>query len=365
MVSCANGDKSMSQQQNSFGPTLSSMRDPRIASYLSIIPGLGQIYNLEPRKGILFFLVGLTNFVSIIVLLWRQQLLNILRAASQELNIAPNPEIADALASLHAGSPALSILFILFIAFTIYAMRDAHDRAMLVRKNEIYAPYVMHLSEATSGSYLFHAVLMITLVLFAFFFLLPSPPHVQVTDIEFLNTQVESKTIQKTNKVSDKNTEAMRDPATKRVAKNPTPQEGARSQPAQTPRAMQKPSAHEAPSQPATRPAQPSKPVTATSEPKPPMNTTPAKPAIHPLAPPVVPARDPSVPQPLQKTDTASLNKTVSPPVNALPALNKPASDPSKLLSSLKPASAPTTNGPSPEHIAIRSNGAPLLIASS
>ncbi|MBX9690850.1 MAG: sugar ABC transporter permease, partial [Cyanobacteria bacterium] len=50
-------------------------QNPAIAAALSVIPGLGQIYNLEPRKGVLFLLVGLSNLSIITSLLFIRPLL--------------------------------------------------------------------------------------------------------------------------------------------------------------------------------------------------------------------------------------------------------------------------------------------------
>jgi len=357
-------------KQTQFGIELPMMRDPVVATSLSLIPGLGQIYNLEPRKGVLFFFVAMTNVVLISTLTWSQQLVKSLSGFSQEFNVVPNSDIVHALSNFHAGSPALTVLFGLFIAFIAYAMRDAHDKARTVKRQAIYASSSMHIDEATSGSYLVHAAMMVTLVLFAFFFLLPSPPNVQITEISFVKTEMETaKPKTPTKNKATHNNDAVRNPNIKRIENNPekTSTGGPRantvertspakpkteSKPEVKPEAQKQPTPNktEKPAEAAPKPAEPAK--------------TPAQPRVNPISQPA--SMNPT-PSPLQPTPLKPVppTPTLGQPTNSSKV---PAVDPSKFLSSLMPAAATTsgTQAPSPQSLNVKSaHGAPLLVASN
>lgn len=372
----------MNKNQDQVGIHLPALRDPVVATSLSVVPGLGQIYNLEPRKGILFFLVGFTNILMIGLLVWSQQLIQVVKTISTEYNITPNPDVAHALGGYHIGSPSLNVLLVLFAAFIAYAMRDAHDRATIVRRNTIYAPSAMHIAEASSGSYLFHAALLATLVLFAFFFLLPSPPKPQVTVIEFVNPKLETKTPPRTKKAAAINAESLRDPKLDRVVRDPSTnnaggsnQSTARaSNPTRT-RADSKPSRPVTEQKPQTRPA---------SEPKQSPAKTDTKPSV---SEPEEASKDTPRPKPVVQvvkpiTTPSSLLNTLKPepaqppslkPLPPLPTVNRSDSspisnvDPTKLLASLTPTSTPTQSGsvPSAQSVSVKSAGAPHAVASN
>ncbi len=366
----------MNYKQDSFSLQLPVTRDPAIASSLSVIPGLGQIYNSEPRKGLLFLLVGITNILLLGLLSWSKQLVDSLSALGNELNIRPNGDIVSALSNFHPGSPSMTLLMILFLAFIGYAMRDAYDRAKVVRRNSIYAPVVMHMDEASSGSYLFHAALMATLVVFAFFFLLPTAPKAQVTVIEFITPTIQSPTKPKTHNRADKNAEAMRDPKLKNIVKNPSqnsntgaaPQSRTPSAKPQTenkPAAASKPAETRKESTPAkTEPAKVSKPVETKPAASAPAPQT-AKPNISPIAPQN--ATTP-VPNPIKPPVLLPVAAPVLPQMKAPSAQPRTTMDPSKMLPGLMPASAPSTPSliPNPAGVAVKStHGAPQLVASN
>jgi TonB family protein len=365
----------MNYKHDPYSMQLSVTRDPAVATSLSVIPGLGQIYNSETRKGLLFLLVGMTNIFLLGLLSWSKQLVSALSAFSSEFNIRPNGDIVNALSNFHPGSPSMTMLVILFVAFIGYAMRDAYDHARTVKRNAIYAPVVMHMDEASSGSYLFHAALMATLVLFAFFFLLPTPTRPQVTVIEFLNPKIETQIKQKTKNLATKRAEALRDPNLKQIVQNPSqnanlgaqsPHRTSLSKPTPQNKPAEASKSAEAPKQSApakTEPVKESKPV----ETKPAASAPPAQPAkpnIRPIAP---------------QSASAPTPNPIKPPVLrpvALPALmpqapaNQPkaALDPAKMLEGLMPMSAPSkpSQVPAPTGVAVKStNGAPVLVASN
>lgn len=363
----------MNYKQDSISLQLPITRDPAVATSLSVIPGLGQIYNSEPRKGLLFLLVGMTNIFLIGLLSWSKQLVESLSALGHELNIRPNSDIVAAMENFHPGSPSMTILAILFIAFIAYAMRDAYDQARIVRRNTIYSSVVMHMDEASSGSYLFHAALMGTLVLFAFFFLLPTAPKVQVTDITFVSPTIESPVKPKTHNRAEKNAQSMRDPKLKNIVQNPSQNSniGASTQhrtSVSKPQPENKPTTQTKPAE-ATKQSAPAKtePVSKPVETKP-ASSAPAaqtaKPNISPIAPQHATNPLPNPVQPPVLRPVAPLMPQLQAPASA----TKSTSDPSTMLAGLVPVSARSTASavPNPTGVAVRSKtGAPVLVASN
>lgn len=182
-------------------------RDPNMAGLMSVVPGLGQLYNGENRKGLLFLCVGAINFIIFLSLMFNSAVLSAIAGFGQSFNIQPNVLLLGAMTSLNLGSPASLVLMGLFLAFMAYAMRDAYDHAARLHRKHIYADAIMEMPEATSGSYLFHVACMVTFLILAFFFLIPPPPKVQITDIEFIQNQQEVKRKIKSHRKAEKNSE--------------------------------------------------------------------------------------------------------------------------------------------------------------
>ena len=153
------------------------------------LPGLGQIYNGQTRKGLLFIGVSIINFFILLQLIFTRTLVDSLVNFGLAFHMKPNPELLIALRHFHFGSPPSIILFGFFISFIAYAIRDAYDHASLAQRRQIYPEYVLEMPEATSGSYLAHFALLLTCFILAFFFLIPSRPLPQITDIEFIQNQ--------------------------------------------------------------------------------------------------------------------------------------------------------------------------------
>ncbi|MBZ0185024.1 MAG: hypothetical protein K8F91_02140, partial [Candidatus Obscuribacterales bacterium] len=239
-----------------------SALDPNLAGVMSIVPGLGQLFNGESRKGLLFFSVGLINFSICLALLFSASMVASLSRFGQSFNIRPNVDLIATIENLRIGSPASLVLVGLFVCFIAYAMRDAYDHASRLNYKLIYADSVMEMPEATSGSYLFHIVAMITCLILAFFFLIPPPPQVQITDIQFIENQVESKPVRKSPVKADKSSKetGKRNPK-KPVSTSSAPPKSvsSRLQPANPQQAKPQPSKPQ-PSKPQPSKPQPSKP---------------------------------------------------------------------------------------------------------
>jgi TonB family protein len=155
----------------------------RRTAVLSVIPGLGQLRNGERAKGILFLVITLANVALAVGLAAGNSLKPILTSVAVALHRQPNWELGAPLQSGLIHSPAPAIYALLAFAFIAYAMRDAYDGALYsVRTGGQPLPKTrLTLSEATSGSYLFHLTVMVSCVLAVILFITPQPKATQVT----------------------------------------------------------------------------------------------------------------------------------------------------------------------------------------
>ncbi len=160
-------------------------REPATAAMLSVIPGLGQFYNGQSVKGFLFMDVAVVNAVLLTIVLFAQPMAAGLRTVLTGNHLKPNDGILQALASAHLGTPFSLVLVSMILLFVGFAVRDAYDSARVEKLKPIYADSALHLSEAASGSYLFHFAAMISCAVFALFFLIPKPEQRQITEIIF------------------------------------------------------------------------------------------------------------------------------------------------------------------------------------
>lgn len=191
--------------------TESLQRDPKTALVLSIIPGLGQVYNLEPRKGLLFFFVAALNLLLVAFLSLSAQISSTLTQFGESFNVTPNHILTETFSTMNLVSPPCALLFLLSALFIIFVARDAHDHALNQRRKAIYATSFVELSEANSASYLLHISLMVSSLILAFFFLIPPKPQTQITDIEFVAPQKKTEKQVRSKKASVHASEAVRD----------------------------------------------------------------------------------------------------------------------------------------------------------
>ncbi len=229
-------------------------KDPNTAAFMSVIPGLGQLYNGQTRKGVLFLAVDLINLIVLSVLVFTGPIVQAFAEFGVANHIRPNPSLRYALSQLHLGSPPSIVLIGMMVAFIAFAMRDAYDHAAHVHRRSLYPEYVMEMPEATSGSYLFHFTMLVLGFLLAFFFLVPPPPSRQVTDIEFVQNQPPVKHHVVSQRKAEHNSEdagkhkpepvTPPSPAPK-APSQPTPK--AQPQPQKTPTPIARPSPHPSP----------------------------------------------------------------------------------------------------------------------
>ena len=166
-------------------------REPGRAATLSIIPGLGQIYNGEPIKGYLFLAVSTANVMLLSLLFCTEPLLNALISIGSLLHTDSRINVQQALEIIHTGRSVTLVYLGLILSFVLYSMRDAYDRAVEKRRGTVPPRFKLSMPEATSGSYLFHFSVVCALLLMVLFVVAPPKPQVQSTNIELMQPEPE------------------------------------------------------------------------------------------------------------------------------------------------------------------------------
>lgn len=159
------------------------------AAALSVVPGLGQIYNGEARKGLLFFCAGAANAGFLLLICVKGFLIAGAHALGSSMHVRLNSAVIDCLHNLDMRSPQMLLLCLLLIAFTLFCLRDALETRRHVRNREIYANEVIAISEAASGSYIFHALMFGAMFLLVLFLFVPPDLKPQITEITFVPEQ--------------------------------------------------------------------------------------------------------------------------------------------------------------------------------
>lgn len=194
-----------------YSTSVNTPRDPGTAATLSLVPGLGQLYNGESRKGILFLDVAFINMALLVVMAFTGTFTKALSDLGQNTHMKLNGGLLTTLQQIQLGTPASIVILSLFAAFVAFSVRDAYEHANKRRRRALYGDSVIDLTEATSGSYIFHISLLLSLAIMAMFFAIPKPAPQQLTEIEFLQQQVikpPQKTPRHTPHRSEKNAEA-------------------------------------------------------------------------------------------------------------------------------------------------------------
>lgn len=164
------------------------MKDPGAAAILSIVPGLGHIYEGQKRKGFLFLAVSAINVLTFLIIAFNDQMVAQLIQAGSTYHIQPNEQLIKVLKQVSFGS-ITSIMFAgLVLSFLAYAVQDAYDHASFLKRRRIYSEQIMEMPEATSSSYIIHFAMIASCFILAMFFLVPPKPKQQVTDIMFIQT---------------------------------------------------------------------------------------------------------------------------------------------------------------------------------
>lgn len=314
-------------------------RDPNTAAILSLlVPGLGQMYNGETRKGVLFICVAVLNLILFLAMLFNRPILEALLAFGASFHMKPNKMLLIVLNEAYLGSSVSFILMGFFLSYVGYAVRDAYDHAAMKRRR-IYPDFVIELPEATSGSYIFHFSIMLALFVVAFFFIIPPMPKSQLTEIEFVDPQlqvVKQKQITKVKSTQTSKSGGKHQEKPVRVSKPASEQKAASQEKKAEQSHTPKPQAQ--PKQEQAHPSAPPAPKTPSpSAPKPvphPMPT--AQPTAQPMA---QPAPHP-MPTPMPRMSAATPSPAAPTPMKMAAASPSPSMMP-KLTPSAMPSATP------------------------
>ena len=181
--------------------------DPIIVALFSLVPGVGQLYNGKTSKGFLFLIA---TFVSISMLYGSLNPSSTLEFALFILSICrflfgfvfkfdflPSPAAQFLMESIRFGGSFSTLLIVTVVSFVLYSMADAYldaEKSQQIFDYKIISTdaTIFKFSESTAGSYIFHSIVFTLLFLSSLFFVIPTKKE-QVTEIEFILPQVESK----------------------------------------------------------------------------------------------------------------------------------------------------------------------------
>ncbi|HEY9755280.1 MAG TPA: TonB family protein [Oculatellaceae cyanobacterium] len=348
------------------------------AAALSVVPGLGQLYNGEARKGILYLCASLSTFMLISVVCLKGFLISGAKYLGSHLHVKLNSAVMDCLCNIDLRSPQMLILALLMIAFTLFSVRDAFERRVFLRREKLYAHEALAISEAASGSYVIHALAFGCMLLLVLFLFVPPQPKKQICEIDFeLPQTVESKPVE-TKTRSSKNSkdsgrvthrqsnDAASSQATQQTQRTTTPPRQEPKQPAK-PSEAAKPVENAKPAEPKP-PTPPKEPATRSQSKASPSHDEPAPAPPKPPTPPVATQRA-TAPQPLLPAPLPATAKTqaASAPLPQITNAAKPTITgvPQPLIASALPSTAIGAPIPLATNSSARPTGAPNPMSAS
>ena len=182
--------------------------DPIIIALYSIVPGIGQLYNGKTKKGILFLVAA---FISLLILygsinpkstlefaLIALTVLKFLFGFIYKFDFEPSPAADFLMNSIKFGGSFSTLLVLTIIGFVIYSMFDAYmdaEKSMQTFEYKVISTdsTMFRFSESTTSSYIIHSVAFSMLFLISLFLVIPTKQKEQITEIEFILPQIESK----------------------------------------------------------------------------------------------------------------------------------------------------------------------------
>lgn len=182
--------------------------DPIVVALYSIVPGIGQLYNGKTTKGIVFLIATFISFsmlygslnpsstleFSLIILTICKFLLGFIF----KFDIHPSPAAEFLMESIKFGGSFSYLLILTIVSFVLYSMVDAYLDADKANQEYDYKIITtdstnFRFSESTAGSYILHSIIFILVFLTSLFFVIPERRKEQITEIEFILPQIESK----------------------------------------------------------------------------------------------------------------------------------------------------------------------------
>ncbi len=176
-------------------PNRTGWREPGKALLLSLLPGLGQLYNGQFSKGALFLSVTAANLVGLLFLAFPGILLAWMAQLARHHQLEINTTFLAVLGQGLESKAVLCFWGLAVLSFVIYAAQEAYDTACQSLREDIYGSAARgiypELCETTSGSYLFHLMALASCLIAVLFLVAPEPPRQQVTEIELVEPEPE------------------------------------------------------------------------------------------------------------------------------------------------------------------------------
>lgn len=182
--------------------------EPIVIAMYSIVPGIGQLYNGKTNKGILFLTASFVSFLMLLASInpgsTLQFALIILTTVRFfvgfifKFEFEPSPAAEFLMSTIKFGGSFSTSLIVTIIGFVIYSMADAYMDAekageKIEQKLIVTDSTRFRFSESTASSYILHALIFSMLFLMSLFLVIPSKDREQITEIEFIMPQIESK----------------------------------------------------------------------------------------------------------------------------------------------------------------------------
>ncbi len=177
------------QQEEEILKPIGSSKSPKRAALLSLIPGVGQLYNGEVSKGTLFLVVTAANFSILLCALNAQPILSVIGQIAGAQGLQLHLEGMNTIFNTYSAKVAAGVYASLIITFVTYAMKDAYDTALRKLLGVKFAKFYMGLPEVTSGSYLVHYAAMLAMLITIVLVVVPKPPAEHVIEMDLIQPE--------------------------------------------------------------------------------------------------------------------------------------------------------------------------------
>jgi TonB family protein len=167
--------------------------DPVLSAVLSVVPGCGQLYNGDRRKGILFLTATVLSLIPLVVCIFNQSHYRSAIAIMNSFHLRVDTRILNSLQHIGSSSPQFFVLLGLFTAFVAFSMLDAYKRADSLNRAQYVPSFNLETSEATSGSFIAHSMLVAICFVYCIAFCAPLRQIPQTVDIEFEQSTASSR----------------------------------------------------------------------------------------------------------------------------------------------------------------------------
>lgn len=175
-------------QEETLKP-LGSSKSPKRAALLSLVPGLGQLYNGEVSKGVLFLSVTAANLLILLCVLNVHPILALIGQIAQTQGAQLHLESMQTILNTYSARVAAGVYASLIVTFITYAMKDAYDTASRSQQGVKFAKFFMGLPEVTSGSYLVHYAVMLSMLITVVLVVVPKPPSDHVIEMDLVEPE--------------------------------------------------------------------------------------------------------------------------------------------------------------------------------